>query len=103
MAAMTQTQQQSSTAEAARGRRPRRLAVVASHGRAKTIKVRIDRLVRHPKYGKYRKFSSYLHVHDEAGEARTGDVVEIAACRPLSRTKSWRLVKVVRRPGPSAG
>jgi small subunit ribosomal protein S17 len=83
----------------ARPLRRTRIAVVEKHGRTKTIKVRIDRLVKHAKYGKYLKRRSYLHVHDEKNEARTGDVVEIMECRPMSKTKAWRLVNVVKRAG----
>jgi small subunit ribosomal protein S17 len=74
-----------------------KVAVVETHGRDKTVKVRIDRLVRHPKYGKYLKRRGYLQVHDEKNEAKTGDGVEIMECRPISKTKSWRLVNVIKR------
>ena len=74
-----------------------RIGVVESDVRDKTLKVRIDRLSRHPKYGKYLKRHVCLHAHDERNEARLGDVVEIMECRPLSKTKSWRLVKIVRK------
>lgn len=84
-------------AAAPRLARRSRIAVVETHGRAKTFKARIDRLVRHAKYGKYMKRRGYLHVHDENGEARPGDVVEIMECRPISKTKSWRLVKIVKK------
>ncbi len=73
-----------------------RIGVVESDVRDKTIKVRIDRLSKHPKYGKYLQRRSAYHAHDEKNEARTGDVVEITECRPLSKTKSWRLSKIVR-------
>lgn len=76
-----------------------RMAVVETHGRSKTVKVRIDRLVRHPKYGKYLKRRGFLQVHDEKNEAKAGDVVEIMECRPISKTKSWRLVNVIKRGG----
>ena len=64
----------------------------------KTIRVIVDNLVKHPQYGKYVKQSGRRLVHDPKEEAQVGDVVEIIACRPLSKTKSWRLVRVVRRP-----
>ncbi len=85
------------TAEAP-GRRVRRVrsGVVESDLRDKTIKVRIDRLMKHPKYGKYLKRRSVYHAHDEKNEARKGDVVEIMECRPVSKTKTWRLSKIVR-------
>ena len=68
---------------------------VSSAKTAKTIKVVVKYLTKHPKYGKYLKRSSVYHVHDEAGEAREGDIVEIAECRPYSRTKHHRLLKVI--------
>lgn len=93
---MVETQQAQSET---RGHRRTQLGVVETDGRDKTIKVRIDRIVQHPKYGKYQRRRGSLHVHDEKNEARVGDQVEIAACRPLSKTKSWRLVRVIRAAG----
>lgn len=61
----------------------------------KTIVVQIERKVPHPKYGKYIKHISKRFAHDEANECRQGDVVEIRETRPLSRHKSWTLVKVL--------
>ncbi len=70
---------------------------VVSDRMRKTIVVRSERLVKHPLYGKYvRRFTTY-HAHDENGDAREGDLVELMSCRPLSKTKRWRLVRVVRR------
>jgi small subunit ribosomal protein S17 len=71
--------------------------VVESDVCEKTIKVRIDRLMRHPKYGKYMRRRSTFHVHDEKNEARCGDMVEIMESRPISKTKSWRLSRIIRR------
>jgi len=71
--------------------------VVISNSGDKSIKVAIDFKVRHPKYGKYVKRRTKLGVHDEHNQAGAGDVVEVAECRPYSKTKSWRLVKVVER------
>ena len=71
-----------------------RRAVVVSKSGDKSIKVHINYKVKHPVYGKRR---TKLIVHDSADEARVGDVVDIAECRPISKTKSWRLVKVVER------
>ena len=71
--------------------------VVVANRTPKTIKVEVEYLWRHPKYGKYLRRSSKVTVHDEKGEARQGDRVEITECRPISKTKSWRLVKVVAR------
>ena len=63
----------------------------------KTIKVVVDYQTRHPKYGKYLKRRTVLHAHDEKNEAKEGDTVEIAECRPLSRTKHHRLLRVVEK------
>ena len=63
----------------------------------KTITVIVERLVRHPVYGKYMRRSTKLHAHDESNECRTGDLVMIEQCRPLAKTKAWRLVKVLER------
>lgn len=71
--------------------------VVVSNSGDKSIEVVIDYLVKHPKYGKYIKRRTKLGVHDEANQAGVGDVVEIAECRPVSKTKSWRLVRVVKK------
>jgi small subunit ribosomal protein S17 len=63
----------------------------------KTITVEVQRTYRHPKYKKYvRKLARY-HAHDEKGEAKKGDRVEIRSCRPISRTKRWMLVRVIDR------
>jgi len=72
-------------------------AVVISNSGDKSVKVAIDFKVRHPKYGKYVKRRTKLGVHDEHNQAGTGDVVEIAECRPHSKTKNWRLVRVVEK------
>lgn len=73
--------------------------IVAGAGADKTIRVEIDFQARHPKYGKYLTRRTVLHCHDEKNEAKVGDTVEIAECRPLSKTKHHRLVRVVSR-GP---
>ena len=70
---------------------------VVSNKMNKTIAVEIERLVKHPRYGKYIRRTTKLLAHDEANEAREGDTVTIAECRPLSRSKSWRLVAVLER------
>ncbi len=81
----------------ARSPRAKRVGLVTSTARQKTIRVTVQYLVRHPKYGKYLRRRTVLHAHDERGECRTGDVVELAQCRPLSKTKCWRLVRILRR------
>ncbi len=63
----------------------------------KTITVVVDRVVRHPMYGKYMRLSTRLHAHDENNECKEGDIVMIEQSRPLSKTKSWRLVRVLTR------
>lgn len=71
--------------------------VVKTDRRDKTRKVVIDDLARHSKYGKYMKRRTVIHIHDENNESHVGDVVEITQCRPMSKTKSWRLLRVVTR------
>jgi len=72
---------------------------VVSDKMDKTITVREDRLVKHARYGKYIRRQTTYKAHDEANSARTGDTVEITYCRPMSKTKNWRLVRVVRSSG----
>jgi small subunit ribosomal protein S17 len=71
------------------------IGVVTSDKMAKTRRVEIPRLVRHPKYGKILRRKTVCHVHDEGGESHVGDTVEIRESRPRSRTKRWELVRVV--------
>ena len=71
--------------------------VVVSNSGDKSIKVNIDFKVKHPKYGKYVRRRTKIGVHDEHNQGGVGDVVEIAECRPHSKTTSWRLVKVVKK------
>ena len=63
----------------------------------KSIVVAIERQVKHPIYGKFIKRTTKLHVHDENNECAQGDTVEVRECRPLSKTKSWTLVRVVEK------
>ena len=70
---------------------------VSSELMDKTITVVIERKIKHPVYGKYIKRSTKLHVHDENNECGKGDIVVIEQCRPMSKTKSWRLVKIVEK------
>jgi small subunit ribosomal protein S17 len=71
--------------------------VVISKSGNKSIKVALDYKVKHPKYGKYIKRRTKIGVHDEHNHSGVGDVIEIAECRPISKTKNWRLVKVVKK------
>lgn len=68
---------------------------VVSNRMNKSATVLIERRVKHPIYGKFVKKSIKLHIHDENNECNIGDLVQISECRPLSKTKSWTLVKVV--------
>jgi small subunit ribosomal protein S17 len=76
---------------------PRQIGVVESDKRSKTRKVVIAYSGKHPKYGKYLRKRTVLQVHDEMNESRLGDRVEVAECRPISKTKSWVLVRIVER------
>jgi small subunit ribosomal protein S17 len=79
------------------GRQKTRQGVVVSDKADKTITVRIDVARRHRRYEKIVRTSSTLHAHDETNNAHIGDTVIVRECRPLSRTKRWRLVEVVER------
>lgn len=71
--------------------------VVASDKADKTVKVIVQYQQQHPKYGKILSRRTVLHVHDEQNLAKEGDVVEVAECRPMSRTKHHRLMKVIQK------
>jgi small subunit ribosomal protein S17 len=83
------------TAGAQRNQRRVLIGTVTRDKTDKTRRVEIDRLVRHPKYGKFVKQRTVCYVHDEANASHLGDSVEIMECRPLSKTKRWRLVRIV--------
>ena len=70
---------------------------VVSNKMDKTITILVERLVRHPLYGKFIKRSTKLHAHDEANECHEGDLVTITECRPISKSKFFKLVKIVER------
>ena len=70
---------------------------VVSNKMEKTITVLVERQVQHPIYGKFIRRSTKVHAHDENNECQAGDTVIVEQCRPLSKTKTWRLVKVVER------
>lgn len=70
---------------------------VSSNKGDKTITVTIERRVRHPLYKKYVRRSSKVRAHDEANVCNEGDVVTICQCRPISKTKAWKLVEIVTR------
>jgi small subunit ribosomal protein S17 len=70
---------------------------VVSNKMLKTVTVLLERQVQHPLYGKIVRRSTKVHAHDEKGECKEGDTVRIAECRPLSKTKNWRVVEIVAR------
>ncbi len=70
---------------------------VVSSKMNKTIVVQVERKFKHPMYGKYIKRSTKMYVHDEENSSRVGDVVRIQQTRPLSKTKRWKLVEIVKR------
>jgi small subunit ribosomal protein S17 len=73
------------------------VGVVESDKRDKTRKVVVSFATRHPKYGKYIQRRTVIQAHDEANEAREGDTVEVVPCRPLSKTKTWRISRIVEK------
>ena len=74
-----------------------RQGVVVSDKADKTIVVRVDVARRHRRYHKILRTSTTLHVHDERNDAHAGDTVRVQECRPMSRTKRWRLLEVLER------
>ncbi|MBM4101230.1 MAG: 30S ribosomal protein S17 [Phycisphaerae bacterium] len=78
-------------------RSPRLVGVVDRDGQDRTRRVVISYSARHPRYGKYIRKRTVLHVHDETNESHMGDRVEIAECRPVSRMKRWALVRIVEK------
>jgi len=98
----TETQVTATATEAAPGAAPVRgqrllTGKVVSNKMDKTIAVSVERLVKHPTYGKYIRRTTKLLAHDESNECKEGDTVAIKPCRPMSRRKSWVLVRVVDR------
>ena len=93
---------QTVAANTKRGMRRTEVGVVTSDKMNKTRRVEIPRLVKHPRYSKYIKRRTICKVHDEKNESHTGDTVEIMETRPLSKTKTWRLVRIVTKAPMSA-
>ena len=83
-----------------RGRRRRIVGKVIGNKMQKTIVVEVVRLVKHPKYGKYIKRSSIYKTHDQNKEASVGDKVEIIETKPLSKTKSTKLLRIIEKAKP---
>ena len=101
---MAETAQEGAGQQAA-ARKLRRTAigVVASGNKTpQTLRVEVQYRVPHKRYGKYVRRTTVLHAHDEKQEAREGDRVEVMQCRPMSKTKNWRLVKVLERSPKAA-
>ena len=70
---------------------------VVSDKMNKSVTVMIERRVKHPIYGKFVRKSTKVHAHDENNECQVGDVVVVEQCRPLSKTKKWRFIKLIER------
>lgn len=85
-----------SATEAVAGKRTLQGVVTSSAGN-KSATIMIERKIKHPLYGKYIKRSTKIHLHDETNECNKGDTILIEECRPMSKTKSWKLVKVVEK------
>lgn len=81
-----------------RGKRKVEVGVVTSDSMDKTLTVSINSRVPHPVYGKIVNRRTVLKVHDEKNEGQVGDVVEVMEARPISKTKKWRLCRVLKRP-----
>lgn len=92
----------SSAANPARGSRKSEIGVVTSDKTAKTRRVEIDRLVSHPKYGKFQRRRTVAIAHDEDQISHAGDLVEIVETRPISKTKHWRVIRVIRSSASSS-
>jgi small subunit ribosomal protein S17 len=70
---------------------------VVSDKMDRTITVMVERRERHPLYGKFIRRSTKVHVHDEENSSRVGDTVKVVECRPISKSKTWRLVEILER------
>ena len=74
-----------------------KIGVVETDSRDKSRKVVIHYKSKHPKYGKYVSKRTVMHIHDENNESHIGDIVEIIQCRPVSKTKTWKLNRIVEK------
>ena len=81
----------------ARSARKERIGIVKSNKMNKTIAVVVDRAINHPVYDKLVKSHTTLKAHDEKNEAKIGDTVRIEETRPMSKTKRWRLVEIIKK------
>lgn len=80
-----------------RGQRQVKVGRVTSDKMDKTVTVEVEKVVTHPLYQRAMKRTSTFHVHDEKNECKTGDVVSIVSCRPLSKTKRWQVREILNR------
>ena len=80
-----------------RNLRKTKAGVVVSNKMDKTISVKVERMLKHPIYGKFVKRSKKFLAHDETNDAKIGDLVRIMETRPLSKLKSWRLLEILER------
>ena len=80
-----------------RNLRKERIGIVTSSSMDKSIVIAVERKVKHPKYGKFVKNTTKFVAHDEKDDANTGDTVKIMETRPMSKTKTWRLVEILER------
>jgi small subunit ribosomal protein S17 len=83
--------------------RKRLIGIVATDKMNKSRRVEVERVFRHPKYGKTVRRKTICHVHDEQNQTHAGDLVEIVECRPLSKLKRWNLVRIVQPAARGAG
>jgi small subunit ribosomal protein S17 len=82
----------------AQGRRKIMVGEVVSNKMTKTVSVRVDRVMKHPRFKRYVRRSRTFMAHDEAGACQIGDRVKIVESRPLSRHKRWRVMTILERP-----
>ncbi len=80
-----------------RNLRKERIGIVVSNKMDKTIVVAVQQKKKHPKYGKFVKTTTKFYAHDEKNECSVGDLIQIMETRPLSKSKRWRLVKIVEK------
>ena len=80
-----------------RGLKKKRIGVVISDKMDKTIAVKTEQLVKNPRYGKFIRRSTIYKAHNEGNKAKIGDEVEITEVRPLSKTKHWRLLRIIEK------
>jgi len=83
--------------EIKRNLRKERVGVITSDKMDKTVVVSVERRVKHPKYGKFVKFTKKFHAHDNENDCNAGDTVRIMETRPMSKTKKWRVVEIIER------